>query len=197
VGVPRGEFEQLVAFQPSGILAVSQTTPPASINLGFLTVLQESSGWLGGYLVTNNWGRPIEFRVTTAVQPNRVQAALYGPTLMEYLLADLIGKTLVEKTNTKPDLVVTDVPAILCLRSRIEIPVAAIRSQNPPAGTLRLDHSRTSVGLLLPGQYRSDEPIVTALLDRVDTSVDLGEPFARIREAIAESRKMGANNRAA
>src|SRR5262249_11542133 len=29
--------------------------------LGFLTVLQEASGYLGGYLVTNLWGRPLEF----------------------------------------------------------------------------------------------------------------------------------------
>ncbi|HEV3383553.1 MAG TPA: hypothetical protein VG097_01995 [Gemmata sp.] len=176
---------------------MSQTTPPVSISLGFLTVLQEATGWLGGYLVTNNWGRPIEFRLTTAVQPNRVQTALYGPTLMEYLLADLIGKTLVEKTNAKPDLIVTDVPTILRLRSRIEMPVAAIRSQNPTPMTLALDHSRTATGLLLPAQYPADLQTVTVLLDRVDTSVDLNEPFARIREAIAESRKMGVNNRAA
>ena len=65
-------------------------SPPVA--LGFLTFLQEPSGWLGGYLVTNGWGRPLEFRLTTAVQPNRVQAALYGTTLTEYLLADLIGK---------------------------------------------------------------------------------------------------------
>ena len=87
-----------------------QPNASASATLAFLTVLQEPSGWLGGYLVTNGWGRPFEFRLTTAVQPNRVQAALYGPTLHEYLLADLIGKTLVEKTATKPDLIVTDAP---------------------------------------------------------------------------------------
>jgi hypothetical protein len=197
VGLPRGDSSSLRFSIHRGYRAVSQTTPPVSISLGFLTVLQEATGWLGGYLVTNNWGRPIEFRLSTAVQPNRVQTALYGPTLMEYLLADLIGKTLVEKTNAKPDLIVTDVPAILRLRSRIEIPVAAIRSQNPAPMTLPLDHSRTATGLLLPAQYPTDLQTVTVLLDRVDTSVDLNEPFARIREAIAESRKMGANNRAA
>ena len=66
--------------------------PPTTVNLGFLTVVQEPSGWVGGYLVTNGWGRPVEFRLSTAVQPNRVQAVLYGPTLAEYLHADLIGK---------------------------------------------------------------------------------------------------------
>src|SRR5688572_21105115 len=119
------------------------------VTLGFLTVLQEPSGWLGGYLVTNGWGRPVEFRLTTAVQPNRVQAALYGPTLPEYLLADLIGKTLIEKTATKPDLVVTDVPAALPLRSRVEMPVVALRGPSA-ADAFAFDHPRAAGGLLLP-----------------------------------------------
>src|SRR5438477_6480755 len=110
-------------------------SPKASgpLALGFLAVLQEPTGWLGGYLVTNSWGRPLEFRLTTAVQPNRVQSALYGPTLAEYLHADVIGKTLVDKTGTKPDLIVTDSLSALALRSRIEIPVLAVA---PPPGTL-------------------------------------------------------------
>jgi hypothetical protein len=168
------------------------------VTLGFLSVLQESSGWLGGYLVTNGWGRPLEFRLTTAVQPNRVQAVLYGPTLSEYLLADLIGKTLVEKTATKPDLVVADTPGALPLRSRIEIPVIALRQQ---AGTtpdaLAFEHPRAAGGLLLPARFPGDRTAITQLLDRVDTAVDLAEPFARIREAIAEARKMGVTYRAA
>lgn len=176
---------------------MSQSAQPSPVNLGFLTVLQEPSGWLGGYLVTNGWGRPLEFRLTTAVQPNRVQAALYGPTLTEYLLADLIGKTLVEKTTTKPDLIITDIPAALPLRSRLEIPVVATRQQAPTPDTISLDHPRTPAGLLLPARFAADVQTVTELLDRADTALDLGEPFVRIREAIAEARKMGVANRAA
>jgi hypothetical protein len=166
--------------------------------LAFLAVLQEQTGWLGGYLVTNGWGRPLEFRLTTAVQPNRVQTALYGPTLVDYIHADVIGKTLVEKTGTKPDLIVTDSPPALALRSRIEIPVIALA---PPTGTLAeavsFAHPRPSVGLLLPGRFASDREAVAQLLERVDPAVDLAEPFARIREAVSEARKMGVTNRAA
>jgi hypothetical protein len=197
VGVPRGGPLATCNSDPLGYRAVSQSALPRPINLGFLTVLQEPSGWLGGYLVTNGWGRPLEFRLTTAVQPNRIQAALYGPTLTEYLLADLIGKTLVEKTSAKPDLIVTDIPAALPLRSRLEIPVVALRSQTSIPETTPMDHSRTSAGLLLPARFATDAQVVAELLDRVDTAVDLGEPFARIREAIAEARKMGVTNRAA
>ena len=175
-------------------LQPSQSSP---VTLAFLTVLQEPSGWLGGYLVTNGWGRPLEFRLTTAVQPNRIQIALYGPTLEEYLLADLIGKTLVEKTAAKPELIVTDEAGMLPIRSRIEIPVVAVGSEPAPPDAISLEHPRAANGLLLPSRFTEDRVAVTTILDRVDPAVNLGEPFARLREAIAEARKMGVNNRAA
>ena len=174
-----------------------QPSPAAPVTLGFLTVLQEPTGWLGGYLVTNSWGRPLEFRLTTAVQPNRVQAALYGSTLSEYLIADLIGKTLVEKTAARPSLVVTDTPAALPLRSRIEMPVVAIRTEPVSPDALPLDHPRATRGLLLSARFAADRDAIAAILDAVDPVVELSEPFGRIREAIAEARRMGVTSRAA
>src|SRR5438552_2510208 len=97
-----------------------------SVNLGFLTVLHEPNGYLGGYLVTNSWGRPLEFRLSTAVQPNRVQQVLYASTLRPYICADLIGKTLVEKTGIAVQLLLTDTDAVLELRHKVEVPVVAI-----------------------------------------------------------------------
>ena len=180
-------------------MTIQTASPNAGpLTLGFLAVLQEPTGWLGGYLVTNGWGRPLEFRLTTAVQPNRVQTALYGPTLVEYLHADVIGKTLIEKTGTKPDLIVTDSPPALALRARIEIPVIAVA---PQTGTLEnaapLAHPRAPAGLFLPARFESDRAAVVRLLDHVDPAVDLAEPSARIREAVGEARKMGVTNRAA
>ncbi len=182
-------------------------SPPT---LGFLTVQLEPAGWAGYYLVTNAWGRPLEFRMSSAVQPNRVQTALYGPTLLvqtalygptllDYLHADVIGKALVEKTTLKPDLIVTDTPPALALRGRVEVPVVALRPGAAvlPADTRTLTHSRSSQALLLPAAFAADEPDVVARLDAVDPSVDLAEPFARIREAVAEARKLGVSGRVA
>ena len=170
----------------------------APVTLGFLTVVQEPSGWVGGYLVTNSWGRPLEFRLTTAVQPNRVQTVLYGPTLTEYLHADLIGKTLIEKTSVKPDLVIADSPAILGLRHRIDILTVALQ---PPGEaipeTTSFTHARSSEPLLLPRRFENDRTAIAELLEHVDSAVDLAEPFARIREAVIEARKMGVTSRAA
>ncbi len=179
-------------------LQATSSKPNGPLTLGFLAVLQDPTGWLGGYLVTNGWGRPLEFRLTTAVQPNRVQTALYGATLTEYLHADVIGKTLVEKTGTKPDLIVTDSPPALALRARIEIPVIALAAPGTTlTDAITFAHARSPGGLLLSGRFASDRDLVAALLERVDSAVDLAEPFARIREAVGEARKMGVTNRAA
>jgi hypothetical protein len=154
------------------------------LNLGFLTVVRESGGYLGGYLVTNQWGRPLEFRLSTAIQPNHVQRILYADTLEPYICGDLIGKTLVDKTGVPIQLVVTDCPAALDLRHRLEVPVALL----VPAEGSRLDlrgHAR----------YPDDARLIEEALDRLRGQLDLAEPFQRIREAMTEARKMGVTNR--
>src|SRR5579885_2826624 len=101
--VPQGESLMV----PTPLPAVSEK-PVTLHSVGFLTILQEANGYVGGYLVTNVWGRPLEFRLSSAVQPNRVQQILYGGTLQTYVCGELIGKALVDKAAVAVQLVVTD-----------------------------------------------------------------------------------------
>src|ERR1051325_513871 len=125
-----GELHCIVT-ERTHVTAVAQNTT----NLGFLSVTEEASGFLGGYLVTNSWGRPLEFRISSAVQPNKVQQILYGDTLQAYLCADLIGKTLVDKAGVPVQLVVTDREAVLGLRLKIEVPVVWLAKADDPRAT--------------------------------------------------------------
>ena len=172
-------------------MAESHATP--TTNLGFLTVLHEPSGYLGGYLVTNLWGRPLEFRLSTAVQPNRVQQILYAGTLQPYICADLIGKTLVEKTTAPVQIVFTDTEAALDLRLSLGVPVVWVvpGERGTPEGAPRSLRANVQTH----ARYPQDEAAVRAVLERMQGLVDLGEPFTRIREAIGEARKMGVTNR--
>lgn len=191
--------EEQPPVSPGPVEASVGSSESSALTLGFLTILQDVTGWIGGYLVTNNWGRPLEFRLTSAVQPNRVQRALYGPTLQEYVFADLIGKTLVDKSTTPASLLITDIPLLLALRKRLDRPVVALRQGDvgAPAGSLTLEHPRCRCGLWLLAPAETEVDIVRSLLDQIDPSVELSEPFGRIREAIAEARKLGASHRAA
>ncbi|MBL8797959.1 MAG: hypothetical protein JNM56_28940 [Planctomycetia bacterium] len=177
---------------------MAESNASGTLNLGFLTVLQETSGQLGGYLVTNVWGRPLEFRLSTAVQPNRVQQILYGRTMEQYICADLIGKTLFEKTGTAAQLIITDREAALDLRLHLPAPViwhvagndAGAAALQKLGGEVRPAHQGRGALLCHP-RFLADVPAVRSLLDRIDDSLDLSEPFVRIREAIGEARKLG------
>jgi hypothetical protein len=183
---------------------MSESTPAGPINLGFLTVFQEGPAYLGGYLLTNTWGRPLEFRLSTAVQPNRVQQILYGSTLREYLCADLIGKTLIDKCAAEIQLLFTDSLVVLPIRSRLQVPVVAVVAQDDAAVTFvpeeriaRIQNERASGPLLFDPRYTGDAEQIRELLEKIDPRMDVGEPFVRIREAMNEARKMGVTSRAA
>lgn len=171
--------------------------------LGFLTIVHEPNGYLGGYLVTNLWGRPLEFRLSTAVQPNRIQQILYGATLQSYLCADLIGNTLVEKTTAAAQTIFTDCQPVLDLRLRLEVPVVYLpiersRLQGPSSNATA--ESDPGVGksnwpVLCHPHFPADAATVRQLLDQFDGRLDLAEPFVRIREAMSEARKLGVVSR--
>jgi hypothetical protein len=177
---------------------VAQALSAPLLPLGFLTVLQEASGYLGGYLVTNVWGRPLEFRLSTAVQPNRVQQILYGETLVPYICADLIGKTLVDKAGVAVGAVFTDREAVLDLRCRLEVPVAWLAAAGDPKAAALADGSSEvrpaaagKAGVYCHPRFSGDVAALRQLLERLDGGLDLAEPFGRIREAVGEARKLG------
>ncbi len=176
-------------------LAVSDRTA-GPLQLGFLTVLRDANGYLGGYLVVNGWGRPLEFRLTSAVQPNRVQQILYGETLGPYVCADLIGKTLVDRAGIPVQLVVTDREEVLDLRLKLDAPVVWLAPPDADGAGIEVRPKAPGRGALFcHPRFDADAEAVRGLLGRLDDAFDLAEPFQRIREAIGEARKMGVSAR--
>ena len=158
---------------------MAENSASASATIGFLTVLQETSGQLGGYLVTNGWGRPLEFRLSTAVQPNRVQQILYGSTLQSYICADLIGKTLVDKTPTPVSLIVTDCDTALDLRRSLSIPVAWYSSKESSlardltASGAQVCPEEKGGPLLRHPRYPADNQAIRLILDRLGSRLGI------------------------
>jgi hypothetical protein len=166
-------------------------------------VLHEPGGYLGGYLVTNLWGRPLEFRLSTAVQPNRVQQILYAQTLAGYVCGEVIGKALYDKTTTPTQVILTDTADALGLRRCLDLPVVWVAPANDPRSAVLVEQGAvvrpTSAGrgpLLAHPDFPDDVPRLRELFERL-SGLDLIEPFARIREAIVEARKLGVTHRAA
>ena len=177
---------------------MAQAANAAPLNLGFLTILQEAGGTMGGYLVTNSWGRPLEFRLSSAVQPNRVQQILYGGTLQPYVCGELIGRTLVEKTAAPIQLLLTDHQAALETRVKLSIPVVWLSSGGEGGLAARCVREATDRqgALYTHERFAADVAAARELLDRLDPAFDLSEPFVRIREAVAEARKLAVSKAA-
>lgn len=114
--------------------APSKPSPPC---LGFLTVLENAElGFLGGYLLLNAAGRPLEFHCTAPIRPNRTQEILYGPTLQPFLFGEQIGQTLLTKSKLTPLVVCTDSEPALAVRDFTEIPVVHVLGATTGSATL-------------------------------------------------------------
>jgi len=177
--------------------------------LGFLTVVDNPEwGLIGGYLLLNLAGRPLEFHCTAPIKPNRAQQILYGPTLEPYLYGEQVGASLVNKSGMKPLVVCTDSPPALALREHVALPVVLVLpTEDTAEGTdgvadLRHDaaHGRPPLPALarfrqgrnqlaIPAAHGNDREQVASRLQSLDEAFDLAEPFTRIREAIEEAQR--------
>jgi hypothetical protein len=176
-------------------------------SVGFLTVQSSTDlGLIGGYLILNAVGRPLEFHCTAPVRPNRAQEILYGPTLAPFLYGEQIGQTLVAKGKSRPMFVCTDVEPVLSTREFVSTPVVLIMKGDEAASSqLRLDaaHAATPVPMsrkllrfplanhqaAVAEEHARDCDKVVELWQTHAAAMDLLEPFSRLREAIEEAQR--------
>lgn len=166
------------------------------VHLGFLRVVHvEDAGFVGGLLVTNRQGRPLEFQCTTPVRPNRTQEILYGPTLTPFVHGELIGKTLVERLSVTPDVILVQQDSLLELREHVTMPVGLVLVEGTTPSEDLPEESRTKIGAQLVRfhpRFPEDAQAVEDLTRSVPGDADLAEPLTRIREALQETLRAGA-----
>jgi hypothetical protein len=96
-------------------------------NLGFITVIDHPQhGLIGGYLVLNQAGRPLEFHCTNPVRPSKTQEILFGVALEPYLYGEQIARTLISKSKLKVVVILTNIVSVLAVNGLINLPVAYI-----------------------------------------------------------------------
>lgn len=75
---------------------------PADIQIGYLMVSTPAPNvYLGGLMVTDGRGLPVEFRYTEPVQPSRIQQVLYGQVLSAYIKREMILETLLKNVESR------------------------------------------------------------------------------------------------
>ncbi|MEO1528869.1 MAG: hypothetical protein AAFX06_25905 [Planctomycetota bacterium] len=169
--------------------------------IGYLTVVDDDrNGWTGGLLVLDDAGRPIEFQCTLPVRPARTHEILFGPTLKEHVIGQVIGTALLKQCRTPLTILCVDQPEALTIESFTDSPVALVRE------AAEFDEGPISNDML-----NGIEPVEVAgatlfvPIEKVELISHLGksfedlpdavEPFERIREAIKEAHSQLARQR--
>lgn len=188
---------------------MSASNPLPSI--GFLSVCEYSGlGLIGGYLLLNTSGRPLEFHCTAPVRPNRTQEILYGPTLTPYLYGEQIAVTLLEKARSQPLFVCTDLEAVLAARKLVSVPLVWLPMKESAEGKLSATSRRVDSGHAPPSPHKprrlvefelahrsaavweshiADRDQILQLWSTHGEEVDLAEPFGRVQEALEEAQR--------
>jgi hypothetical protein len=143
---------------------------------------------MGGYLVLNIAGRPLEFHCTAPVKPNRAQQILYGPTLEPYLYGEQIGQALLSKSTLEPLAIFTDRPPALAVRTAIDVPLALVLPLVLPASGSAAETAERPADDSAEGvserKYRIDAPHIDASGARLTLFV-----MGRNRLAVAAGRE--------
>ncbi|BDI34384.1 hypothetical protein CCAX7_64350 [Capsulimonas corticalis] len=78
----------------------------AKLTIGYVLALPVAeSVFMGGAMVTDAYGLPLEFRYTEPVRATKLQRVLYGDVLEKYIQADVIAGNLVSRLEQKPELI--------------------------------------------------------------------------------------------
>lgn len=75
-----------------------------SLRLAYFVTMKEGASYLGGLLLTDASGIPLDFRYTEPITPTKLQSVLYGKALEPHLKEEVIQKTLLKEIKGNPDL---------------------------------------------------------------------------------------------
>lgn len=166
--------------------------------IGYLDVLLvQPLGYVGGILVADEYGLPVEFRHTLPVQPTKLQRALYGNALDRYLRTAVIAQRLLAGLEHAPTLVLVGDP-LLVAEATLPLAHCADAGVDPIGARGAVEaFDGASRGFLL--QVRSDEAPLRVVTEapahlyaemgeeiaRSAETMDVQEPMARVRAGLA------------
>ena len=172
----------------------------AKLGIGYvLSLAVADSVFMGGAMVTDAYGLPLEFRYTEPVRATKLQRVLYGDVLEKYIHGDVIAANLVGRLEQKPDLVLSADPALLPVLEAAGRKAGALApSRVPPLKEygaqqdategeffLQLTDSGAPVRIrLAPGADAAKRSEVARLLTEAGRTMDVLEPLARIEAAV-------------
>jgi hypothetical protein len=173
------------------------------LKLGYLLVTSPTPNvFIGGLMVTDSRGLPVEFRYTEPIQPSKIQQVLYGQVLSAYIKREVILETLLKNLESKfscllvEDENLVDYPAkgypIVRIASTKSSPIGAVgQTQEIAPGEVLIQVTAESnpVRLTLSKPEKSDSGVTDAndplsLLLEAGEGMDITEPLRRVQKAL-------------
>lgn len=179
---------------------------PGDSKIGYLMVSSPVPNvYVGGVMVTDLRGLPVEFRYTEPIQPTKIQQVLYGQVLSAYIKREVILETLLKHIESKfkcllvEDEHLVDYPAkgyaILRVAATKSSPIGPVgKTQDISPGEIMLQVTAEGSPVRIhqgkakpgPGEDTGGEspPDTTSLLLEAGQSMDIIEPLRRIEKAL-------------
>ena len=173
------------------------------ITIGFLGIYRfdNNATIRGGILVTDSSTKPLEFRVTASVRPQKFQEIVYGDILNEHVAVELMGLPLLNALDQKPNVVIVRDILLLGLNAKQSIPTICLLKDDESLiqkGTstksLNLSNSdRPLIKIHTSGQAELQIEEIVQNLQQIVEHRDLMEPFNRLEKACLDvhERKVG------
>jgi len=152
--------------------------------IGYLSVMNIDGKHLGGVLVINDLGIPVEFKYSEPVTPTKLQEIIYGNSLEYYLHAEIIAKGLVQRLENKPEVILVQDPTLLFDKNTVMVTLLPQPvSEKKEGNEVVVNFNNKSIRITFPENAKVDDNVVQKILDYA-SKIDILEPFDRVEKAL-------------
>lgn len=156
------------------------------------------NSYVGGLMVTDSYGIPLEFKYTEPIRPTKIQKILYGQALEKYIKKEVIFLNLLNSITNKPDLLVTLEEHLLEFANTVSFPVISLEETslaplvevgvaqeiNKKEFVLQVSPSGSPIRITLVEENLDMKQKVQRIILDLEKSMNLIEPLARVEGAL-------------
>jgi hypothetical protein len=175
-----------------------QVLSPSRKQVGYFCHLKIDEKHVGGILITNQIGVPLEFKYTEPVTATKLHKILYGSVLEKYLHETVIRDRLGREVRALPDYFITGYDEKEFLGAVAARETVAIQLCNLPPGDIRgaftrirekeaiieLDEDRRFLRLAFSTSDETVQLNMVAWLQEMARTMDVLEPLDRVAAAL-------------
>lgn len=171
----------------------------ADTRLGYIDIHRSGRGeYMGGVLITDRLGIPLEFRHTEPVSPTKVQQVLYGKALERFLKSETLAKCLLNDLENKPDLLIVPDVEYYSLTKLFHFPFVQLSKAarepfaqhgdfvevNEAEINLQVLSLREPLRVRVDRKNAASMAAVKTILIDVGRMMDMLEPMSRVQDAL-------------